>query len=194
MCKNNNHLITLLGEWVNIERPSSSRYDPIQQQLYLHCNDTWTAHSTTKATQKALYFSRHGTPSDLPASTISILDLIVQQTTYSCTIPSPLKTSPSMTPEFTTFKEYINALLQWTHDLLCNINFIDDEEELCLFLQGIEHMYFVTEGSETEGTGYFGWVAAATCDNLVENNGHSSSAQYLMELLRTESTSILLLL
>eukprot|EP00957_Ditylum_brightwellii_P082282 6256238-Ditylum_brightwellii.AAC.1 len=60
--------------------------------------------------------------------------------------------------------------------------------------QSTEQLYFVTDGGETNGVGYYGWVIATMCGILVEGKGHATGLPPLMESLCTESMSILSLL
>eukprot|EP00957_Ditylum_brightwellii_P146701 11167084-Ditylum_brightwellii.AAC.1 len=60
-------------------------------------------------------------------------------------------------------------LPDWTQYLLKDITYLDDVEEICNALQSDEAIYFVTDGGETNGIGYYGWVIANVLEILVES-------------------------
>jgi hypothetical protein len=98
------------------------------------------------------------------------------------------------TPEPTTFKEYCKTLPDWTQYLLKDITYLDDLDDIHNILQSKETIYFVMDGRETDGIGYFGWVISMALEIVVESKGHAPGLKSLMESLRTESISTLLLL
>eukprot|EP00957_Ditylum_brightwellii_P053228 4036114-Ditylum_brightwellii.AAC.1 len=94
----------------------------------------------------------------------------------------------------TSFNEYCETIPPWCRYLLSQVDFIADEEDLCDALESSENLYFATDGGETNGIRYFGWVIANVCNHLLEANGHAPGEQSLMESLQTESTAILSIL
>eukprot|EP00957_Ditylum_brightwellii_P110346 8416277-Ditylum_brightwellii.AAC.1 len=120
------------------------------------------------------------------------MDLVSTTDMLNCSIPRPSQPQQEQ-HQPSTFAAYCAQLPAWCSHLLQNIHFKLDEIDLCEALQSGEQLFFVTNGGATDGTGYFGWVAATVCSTLVEAKGHALGAAHLMESLRTESTFILLL-
>eukprot|EP00957_Ditylum_brightwellii_P045234 3429019-Ditylum_brightwellii.AAC.1 len=128
----------------------------------------------------------------LPEHTAPIADLKDNTNRWQCSIPATLNTTIHQeTQQYNTFQEYCKSLPKWCRHLLVNINFIWDEEEICLILQNNKTVYVVTDRGKTTGIGYYGWVIATVCDILIKPKEHAPGPKKLMESLRTESTSIL---
>ena len=53
-------------------------------------------------------------------------------------------------------------------------------------LQKDETLYLVTDGGETNGKGYFGWVIGNKEETIVKHKEHSAGNSALIESLRTE--------
>eukprot|EP00957_Ditylum_brightwellii_P068334 5187391-Ditylum_brightwellii.AAC.1 len=65
---------------------------------------------------------------------------------------------------------------------MADLAFKWDEEEVSPILQSEERVHFLTNQGKTYGVGYFGWVAAAVCDIIIEAKGHALGPRTHMEI------------
>eukprot|EP00957_Ditylum_brightwellii_P185392 14117060-Ditylum_brightwellii.AAC.1 len=89
------------------------------------------------------------------------------QTPKYCSIPATghtVQSQPSLTPAF--FQQYCAQLQPWEHQLLLNVEFLVDQEDIDDILQEDTSLYLVTDGGAVDGAGYFGWVIATDLELL----------------------------
>eukprot|EP00978_Attheya_sp_CCMP212_P043462 scaffold284375_cov71-Attheya_sp.AAC.7 len=94
------------------------------------------------------------------------------------------------------FQEYLNNNTEpWEAHLLDNTREIHgNEPDLKMNLQLGKDLFFVSDGGDTDGCGYFGWVIANDITILCQDNRISPGNTELNKSLRSESTAYLSML
>eukprot|EP00957_Ditylum_brightwellii_P088507 6741171-Ditylum_brightwellii.AAC.1 len=129
--------------------------------MYIKNDTIWVAHKLIRKTRTTTHINKTGYVTQLPEQTVPFTDLKDDGDRWMCSTTAHLNIpAQNTTQQHTAFKEYCNKLPLWCKHLLANINFLEDEEELCHLLQADEMLYLVADGGETAGIGYYGWVAA----------------------------------
>eukprot|EP00957_Ditylum_brightwellii_P125945 9601441-Ditylum_brightwellii.AAC.1 len=97
-------------------------------------------------------------------------------------------------PRPKTFHQYIGTLAKWKQQLLLNVEFIMEEEDVINILSEILSLYLVSDKGKESGLGQFGWLIGTYTESFVQNKGHTAGNPNLIKSLHTESVGALLLL
>jgi hypothetical protein len=198
ICTSAGKLYTPLGQW-NAEIDDSWKYyfSTVDNYLYVRQKDKWTKHRPTRL-GIIQQFTRAGQKSAPPTLKYPAIPKI-RANTYVChhSISSrkPIKETIS-TPTPETFAEYIQQnAAPWEKHLLRDLEEPTDSElSLADNLKLGKELFLVSDGGDTDGSGYYGWVIANDTHILYKGSGLSPGNQELNESLRSESTGYLAIL
>eukprot|EP00978_Attheya_sp_CCMP212_P015598 scaffold40191_cov60-Attheya_sp.AAC.5 len=94
---------------------------------------------------------------------------------------------------YSTFQEYLRHSTEpWEQHLLRECMEIQEAPTTLRHNLLLGHnLFIVSDGGDTDGNGYFGWVIANEHSTLYQGSGLSPGNQHLNESLRSESTAYL---
>eukprot|EP00957_Ditylum_brightwellii_P160443 12214193-Ditylum_brightwellii.AAC.1 len=85
--------------------------------------------------------------------------------------------TPTSQPVLQTFQDYIQHLQEWEKDLIQNIDFQHDKEDIIQTMESNAPLYFVSGGRESDRLGYFEW-AQRTCKRKSKPHGTSQNRKH----------------
>jgi hypothetical protein len=158
-------------------------------------NNTWKQHEIAKR-GLITQFEISGKAAPLPRDAYPILPKIGKNTLICHKSKSTTQLPPIERETSSTFKEYLrNKTEPWEQPLLADIREMTNGVLLLYTLLAIgTRLFFVTDGGDTDGDGYFGWVLATDTEILWTGSGLSPGNKSLNESLRSESTAYLSIL
>eukprot|EP00957_Ditylum_brightwellii_P045033 3416336-Ditylum_brightwellii.AAC.1 len=86
----------------------------------------------------------------------------------------------------TTFDTYEKTLQKWEQELMQDVNYVLDKEDLHNLLEENTPTYLVTDGGVKDSIGYYGWVIVTVMEIVCEAKGHAPGPLKQMESLRAE--------
>lgn len=190
-------LLQPLGEW-NHDHEASWHYvtSNSTQQLYHRTTRGWRSHKMTR-NGRIKKFEIANSPSAPPPPDAYPSIPIRTATTILCpnsesskqNVPMPIEDAPTFADYLETHTEpWERHLLKDTQEIRCHLFELKDH------LHMGTNLFFVSDGGDTDGCGYFGWVIATDTHILCNGSGLSPGNQQLNESMRSESTAYLSLL
>ena len=194
VCNHPRLVTTTLGPWHEQIEPSW-KYSMADSSEYLtECtNNTWKVHRLQRGGLTARY-ATDGRKGNTPKSCSYPAIPIKRANTLTCANhKSSRTTSVHNLATYLAFLDYLsNNTEPWEQHLLQEC--VENKDalttlRLCLLLG--HNLFIVSDGGDTDGNGYFGWVIANEHSVLWQGSGLSPGNQHLNESLRSESTSYL---
>ena len=196
ICDESGKLHRTLGPW-NATMESTWKYwiSPTNDALFAKTPQGWKSHDITRH-GLIKRFTTNSKNSEPPLDLYPAIPKITNSKLI-CTNHQSSR-SPIEETKITSnnFNEYLeNNTEKWETHLLDNTREIHGKEpDLKTNLQMGKDLFLVSDGGDTDGSGYFGWVIANDTTILCQGNGLSPGNTELNESLRSESTAYLSML
>eukprot|EP00978_Attheya_sp_CCMP212_P031133 scaffold116596_cov73-Attheya_sp.AAC.1 len=195
-CTETGHLIHPMGLWnEHIDKGWKYYLSPKDNYLYSRYDEGWRRHNPIRI-GLIMKFTKDDFPTKAPETPYPVIPTI-NRNNIVCHHSLSSRRSPNQ--ENTTagsFSEYIESHTKpWEQHLFDHlVEKTESEISLSEHVKLGSDLFIVTDGGDTDGSRYFGWVIASDTHTLYEGSGLSPGNQEQNESLRSESTGFLAVL
>jgi hypothetical protein len=195
-CTETGHLIHPMGQWnEHIETGSKYYLSPKDNYLYSRNDNVWRRHNPIRI-GLIMKFTKDDFPTKAPETPYPVIPTI-NRNNIVCHHSLSSRQSPNQESSTArSFSEYIKLHTEtWEHHLFDHL--VEKTESAISLSEHVKlgsDLFIVTDGGDTDGSGYFGWVIASDTHTLYEGSGLSPGNQEQNESLRSESTGFLAVL
>ena len=192
-CNHTGLLLQRLGTWNEQIEPSWKYWiEASGEALFERTPTDWQRHPLQRGGLTAKY-TLESTTVEQPTEVYPTIPINRNQGLI-CPNQKSDRTYRNKTPAtYSTFQEYLRHNTEpWEKHLLRECMEIEEAPTTLRHNLLLGHnLFVVSDGGDTDGNGYFGWVIANEHSTLCQGSGLSPGNQHLNESLRSESTAYL---